>query len=246
MKDHDEFRFRIDAFSVDTIPMARLAEYMAGLARLLGEQEQVHFSGLEAGSAILVSKVERPAVPKVRERLYQVHRGHAPRDAIEAFKALDNLLARDNAIGTLIPPEGADIISFPGRDRPKPVRYGPFRERGSLDGVVIRVGGRDDTVPVLLSNGEIEYPCQASVEVSKRLAHHYRGPILRVHGSGKWVREEDKSWSLQRFDIDDFEVLDDAPLHEIVERLHAVEGGLWDDPSLTDLLGMRRDSGDQH
>lgn len=241
-----EYRFRIDAFSIDTIPMARLAEYMAGLARLLGEQEHVHFKDLEPGSAILVSRIEEPAVPKVGERLQRVREGRAPKDALEAFKTLDTLLARDNAIGTLIPPEGADIIAFPGRTRPKPMQYGPFRERGSLDGVVIRLGGRDESIPVLLRDGEAEYTCQASVAVSKRLAKHYLGAKLRVHGSGKWVREEDKTWTLQRFDIETFEVLDDAPLSEMVERLHAVEGGAWEDASLTDLLGLRRDLGDQH
>lgn len=241
-----EYRFRIDAFSVENIPMSRLAEYMAGLARLLGEQDQVHFKGLEPGSAILVSKVEEPAVRKVGERLQRVREGRASKDALDAFKSLDNLLAKDNAVGTLIPPEGAAIIAFPGRTRPKPMQYGPFREQGSIDGVVIRLGGRDETIPVLIRNGEIEYPCQASVAIAKRLAKHYLGAKLRVHGSGKWVRDEGKTWTLQRFDITDFEVLDDAPLGEMIGRLHAIEGGSWDSTSLADLFDLRREPGDQH
>lgn len=241
-----EYRFRIDAFSIETIPMARLAEYMAGFARLLGEPEHVHFKGMEPGSAVLVSKIEEPAVPKVSERLQRVREGRAPRDALEAFKSLDLLLARDNAVGTLIPPESADVIAFPGRTRPKPMQYGPFRERGSLDGVVIRVGGQTDLVPVLLLDGDITYPCQTAIGISIRLAQHYRGARIRVHGSGKWVRDEDKTWVLQRFDIEDFEVLDDAPLSEVIGRLQAIEGGLWEDASLTDLLGLRRDPGDRN
>lgn len=246
MSDGWEYRFRIDAFSVESIPMSRLAEYMAALARLLGEQERVHFKGLEPGSAVLVSKIEEPAVPKVGERIQRFREGRPSKDALDAYRALDNLLARDNAVGTLIPPEGAEIIAFPGRTRPKPVQYGPFRERGSLDGVVIRVGGQGERVPVLLCNGDASYPCQTSVDVSIRLARHYRRETLRVHGSGKWVREEDKTWTLQRFDIENFEVLDDAPLSDVVRRLHAVEGGLWEDAALTDLLGIRRDPGDRH
>ena len=246
MSDHQKYRFTIDAFSIDTIPMSRLAEYMAGFARLLGEQESVHFEGLEPGSAILVSRIEEPAIPKVGERMQRVREGRAPKDALEAFKALDNLLARDNAVGTLIPPQGADIIAFPGRTRLKPIQYGPFRERGSLDGIVSRLGGRDETVPVTIRNGDVDHICQASVEVSKQLSKHYLGAKLRVHGSGKWIREENKTWTLQRFDIETFEILDDAPLSHVIERLHAVEGGLWEDASLTDLIGLRRDRGDQH
>jgi hypothetical protein len=38
-----EYVFRIDAFTPDTLPMARLAEYLSALAKLLGHQEHTHF-----------------------------------------------------------------------------------------------------------------------------------------------------------------------------------------------------------
>src|SRR5450759_1912539 len=133
MSDRHEYRLRIDVFSVESLPMSRLAEYMTELARLLGEQERVHFSRLEPGSAVLVSSVENPAVPKVGERLHKVREGHGPKDAMQAYKALDTLLAKDNAIASLTAEGGAEIIAFPGRTRPEPMRYGPFREEGSLD-----------------------------------------------------------------------------------------------------------------
>jgi hypothetical protein len=248
MSERQEYKFRIDALHPDSIPMARLAEYMTELARLYGEQGQVHFSRLEEGSAILVSSIEPPAALKIRDRMRQVREGRGPRDTLKAFKALDDLLAKDNAVGELIPPDGAEIVLFPGRTRPQPISYGPFNERGSLDGVVIRVGGRDDTVvSVLLKNGDAEYACRASVDLSKDLAKNYRGALVRVHGLGRWTREEDRTWTLTRFDIESFEVLDDASLGEMIKRLHAIEGGAWgNDASFTDILGLRRDPGDQH
>lgn len=242
------YRFKIDVFSIESLPMARLAEYMAELARLLGEQERVHFSQLERGSAVLVSYVDEPAAPKVTERLAKVQAGTGPKDALKAYMALDNMLAKDNAVGTLVSSQSAEIIPFPGRTRPKPVRYGPFRERGSLDGVVIRVGGRDETVPVHLLDGERLILCQTNRDLSKRLASHYLGSTVRVHGTGKWVREEDGSWQLLEFQIEEFETLDDSPLAEVVEKLRAVEGGRWasDPDTLGDLLSLRRDKGSQH
>ena len=248
MSSHNEYRLRIDVFSVESLPMSRLAEYMAELARLLGEQERVHFSHLEPGSAVLVSNIEETAAPKVGERLQQVREGHGSKDAMQAYKALDTLLAKDNAVATLTAEGGAEIITFPGRTRPKPIRYGPFREDGSLDGTVIRLGGRDDTIPVLLKDADgSEYQCQTSVEISKQLATHYRGSTVRVHGSGKWVREEDGSWTLQQFDIDRFEVIDDSPLMDVVAKLRAVEGSNWSkDKTLGDVLGLRREEGTDH
>lgn len=37
------YRFVVDALSPDRVPMARLAEYIADLARLFGYKEHVHF-----------------------------------------------------------------------------------------------------------------------------------------------------------------------------------------------------------
>lgn len=247
MSEHHEYRLRIDAFCPDTLPMSRLAEYMAELARLLGEQDKVHFKKVEPGSAVLVTVVEASAAPKVDLRVRQVREGRGPAEALKAFRGLDDLLAKDNAIGTLTSADGAEIIPFPGRTRAKPISYGPFNERGSLDGVVVRVGSKgDDLVAVELKRGDTVFSCKAAVPLSEELAKHYRKGPIRVHGVGRWAREENRSWTMLRFEIESFEPLDDAPLREIIGRLHAVEGGAWDDPSLTDILGLRRDPEDQH
>src|SRR2546430_16124101 len=223
--------------------MARLAQYLGELAQLLGERERVHFSHLEAGSAVLVSNIEPQAASKVAERLHQVSQGDGPKDAIEAFKNLDTMLAKDNAVAVLISPSQSNVLEFPGRTRPKPVRYGPFREVGTLDGTVIRIGGRDETIPVWLRSGDIEYHCNAREDVARRLASYYLNGVVRVHGSGKWLREENGSWVLLQFDIVDFVTLDDSSLSDVVKRLRTVEGGEWheSDDEVGDVLGLRRD-----
>jgi hypothetical protein len=247
-RECQQYRFKIDVFSVESLPMSRLGEYMTQLAKLLGEEERVHFSHLEPGSAVLVATAEEVAAPKVAERINKVAEGTAPREAMSAFRLLDTMLAKDNAVGVLSTPDCAQIIPFPGRTRPKPVRYGPFKERGSLDGVVIRLGGKDETIPVLLQDGEVTISCQTSMEISKRLAAHYRAAPVRVYGDGKWVREEDGSWHLLDFYIHEFEALDDSALTDVVGRLRAVEGSKWGErpDAISDILGLRRDVGDQH
>lgn len=146
-----EYRFTIaDSFTIETLPMERLAEYIAGLAKLLGEQANVHFRGVGAGSAVLVAAVDPPAQPKVRERVLMVRDGGGPGDARKAFADLDEMLRKDNATGTLSDDPGGVVVPFPGRDRPEPVVCGPFREDGTIDGQLIRVGGKDQTVPVHL------------------------------------------------------------------------------------------------
>jgi hypothetical protein len=247
--EHSQYRLKIDVFSVDSLPMARLAEYMAELAILLGERERVHFSHLEKGSAVLVTNIEPVAFPKVKARISLVSRGNGPKDAMQAYKTIDSMLAKDGAVAVLLTPDEGNVIEFPGRLRPTPARYGPFREVGTLDGRIIRIGGRDETIPVWLKDGDVVYNCNVRGEdVARRLAPYYLSGIVRLHGRGKWVREENGTWKLEQFDIDDFEVLDDSSMSEVVGKLRAVEGGAWheSDDALSDILGLRRDERDRH
>lgn len=221
MRDADEYRFVIGACDPDTLPMSRLAEYMADLARLLGTAERVHFVRLEAGSTVLVQSVEPEAAPEVRRRLDAFANDTAAKDAADAFKALNRRLADDNATGSLRK-GGAEVMRFPGREQPPPLTFGAFNQPGVLDGVLIRIGGRDDTVPVHLRDGETIHMCNATRDMAKRLAVHLYGEVLRVQGEGRWERDTDGAWWMKRFNITGFEELDGAPLGKVVERLRAI------------------------
>ena len=123
----------------------------------------------------------------------------------------------------------------------KPVTVGPFRQEGLLDGVLIRVGGGDAAVPVHLQDGDVIHKCHADDSTARRLERHLFGGTVRVFGNGRWNREADGRWVLVRFDIKDFELLDDTPLPEVVRRLRSVQGSGWpgiDDPA-AELRRMR-------
>jgi hypothetical protein len=243
MINDKEHQFRIDVFTPETLPMERLAEYMTQFAKLLGEAEHVHFVEVGKGSAVLRARTDAIAAPKVERRLLEARNGQGDHIALKALQALDDLLADDNAIGQLLESDGAEIIAFPGRTRPKPLEYGPFREEGVLEGVVIKVGGKDDSVPVWLQDGENVHRCTATVEMSKRLSMHYRRGLLRVKGTGRWMREANGTWKMIRFDIADFEILDDAPLTDVIRRLQAVAGADWGDDPLRELRKLRTGEG---
>ena len=219
---------RIDAYSPGTMPMARLAEYMADLATLLGEKSNVHFVRLRKGSTQIVHRVDREALPKVRERLRLVKTGTGPSEAQRAAGEIDNRLATDNASGALTESTGAEIIPFAGVKRFIEPEFGPFNEPGSLDGVVVRVGGRRKMVPIHLQTREgFEPNCYTTRDVAKDMAKYIFGPELRCSGVGRWYRDKTGQWEMRNFTIFNFAVLDARPLPEVVADLQAVEESGW-------------------
>ena len=239
------YYFAIDALTPDRLPMARLAEYMADLASLFGHKEHVHFDRVAPGSAVLVQHVDDDHRDRVRERLDSASvDGAVPIDVADAVESLNARLAKDDATGRLSDRSGAEVICFPGRDRPSPRTFGPFNEMCSFDGMLIRVGGKDESVPVHLQAGDKIHICNADRALARRLAPHLYEGTLRVWGEGRWEREADGSWKLHRFNISEFKLLDDAPLGQVVEQLRAVKGSGWkkfDDP-IAEIMRLRRDS----
>src|SRR5713226_178056 len=92
-----EYRFRIDAYTPETMPLGRLSEYLHDLSVMFGEDKSVHLIKIEGGSTVPVLLVEREAEPKVREQLQAVRQKEAPPDVMAAAANIDKRLRRDNA-----------------------------------------------------------------------------------------------------------------------------------------------------
>ncbi len=228
MKSPDRYRFVIQEGTPGTLPMARLAEYMGKMAILLGEKSRVHFVRLERGSAVMVQEVEPEAQPAVRERIHAIRENAAPPDARQAYEALNELLGEDRTSGYLSDEDtpqtpGARLLEFPGAAAlDHDVVYGPFTEISELQGVVIRVGGELNEVPVHLKDGEVVHICHAKRELARTLATHIFGQPLRVAGKGRWTRNVGGRWSMIRFLISDFNQLKHDALGGVIADLQRV------------------------
>ena len=243
------YRFVIDeAFTPDTLPMWRLAQYMADVATLLGEPAQVHFVSVEGGSAVLVQDVEHEAYPKVRQRVEAVNRDDGPPEAARAYELLNRRLAEDNASGRLLEdgdPDRSDsqVLLFPGARQEAELEYGPVVQASTLQGVVIRVGGENDPVPVHLQDVDVVHNCHAKRVVAKELARHIFGRTLRVSGNGRWSRDAGGQWSMRRFLISEFTELEDEPLRSVVTDLREATGAAQEPAhALQTLRTLRRNA----
>jgi len=237
-RDGVEYRFVIDAYSPEKMPMARLAEYMKYLADIFGEAAAVHFARLEPGSTVLVSRVEREAVPKVKQRVVSTRRREGPREAIRAYHAINKLLREDDGVALLKEkPDGATIIRFPGREEAEEA-FPAIVQHASIDGVIVRIGGRDETVHITLeSENEQIAGCFTNRQIGKELGHRLFEPV-RLFGRGRWTRDNNGLWKLLDFKIESFEPLVDVPLSAALAELRAI-GTDWGNDALNDLPAIR-------
>ncbi|SHM13144.1 hypothetical protein [Rhizobacter sp. OV335] len=233
MSDFVVYDFRMDAWQPDTLPMRRLAEYVAELAKLFGSSEHVHLIKVRSGSAVPEIAVDPIAQASVAQRLALVGTPQADRELTRHYRTLNALLREDGCSAVLKLKHGDKVLDFPG-SKTLLTQEIVTREFGTLDGVVIRVGGKDDTVPVWLEGeGGEKLQCSASRSTAKELAPHLFGGPVRVSGDGRWRRDAERVWTMESFVIKSWERLDDRSLETMVLQAREVLGNGWadlDDP----------------
>jgi hypothetical protein len=220
--------------------MARLAEYLTDLAAIMGHKDSVHFISTSPGSARAIMYVDEEEEARVTLQIKNAARGAGPRRANEAYKRLDSRLREDQAVADIVnASQSARVIEFPGRRTDLPEAYGPIRERASLVGLLKRVGGFDESIPVHLqrADGAIFY-CEAAPGLAKELVPLYEKTV-RVHGIATYYRENG-NWRLDKFKIQSYapEPLAEERLSETIQKLKAVPGSDWSE--LADPLGELR------
>jgi hypothetical protein len=236
-----EYRFEIDAYSPETIPLTRLSQYLSDLARMMGESANVHLARVEKGSTVPVIRVDWEAEPKVRARLRAVKFNEGPLDAQRAYREINKKLLEDNANGVLLDPGKAKVIRFPGRDAANQPEFGPIRQSATFQGIPIRIGGELDPVPIHLEDGEDKHIVMAPRRLAKQIGPHLFTSVVRIEGRGRFVRERTGDWTMLDFYAQSFEVLSEGNIQSDISRLRAIPAA-WkesDDP-IGELMAQRR------
>jgi hypothetical protein len=236
MQKYKEYKFKIEAYTPDTLPMARCASYLAELATILGETASVHFVRVASGCAQLVHRVDLEAEPKVKEHARAVANGTGTDNQMRAYRRVNRMLLEDNGTGSLVQGK-AKILQFPGK-KEEFLNFSSVQQQGEIDGEVIRVGGSKDIVPILLEvEGREISGCHAKRNIAKDLAKNLFEPV-RLFGEGKWDRNVDGEWKLIEFTVDRFDVLEESALSKTVIALRGLKGD-WGKDSFCELLESR-------
>jgi len=243
MIDEDIYTFHIDAYSPETIPMSRLAEYMLALADMYGEKGNVHFAGLKAGSTQILSRVEREAVPKVRQNLISAAEP-TPSDQVTAYKKLNDMLRADNAEANLLRSD-SNVLTFPGRRLPRPAKLGPFTQAVEKDGVLVRIGGKDRSAHAIIDDGEgNSWSFEVTHDLARELALQLYDRPIRLIGTGRWFRDEEGRWQHKDLKATAFQILNADSLADVVGRIRSLPPEAWnlgDDP-IAALQAIRDDN----
>ena len=228
---NNQITFKIDGFTPATLPSVRLAQYLLDLNALFGSADKVHFNKLGKGSAQIIQWAEEKALPLIRQRVVaaKLDKANRPPEITAAYERLNTKLMEDNSVGNLrIGRE--KVLEFPGK-RTETVRIiGPITQNEYLDGQLIRVGGADETIPVQLrEDGKIHYCTTNDVDTARKLGPYLYGQTIRVFGVAYWYREGKGEWRLDRFKVENFQPLEDIPIHEAMERLRSIPHEDWDE-----------------
>lgn len=235
MADKREYRLKINAYSRETMPMRRLAEYLADMAVLLGEESSVHLIGVESSSTCPVVLVDWEAEPKVIDRVQKARNGEGPEDARRAITSINTRLRKDNASADLIDPQRSKVLEFPGAKAEQPLEWPSINQAAELYGVPVWVGGRSELSNIDLLDGEREWKCVANRAKAILIAHHLYTATLRVYGKGRWRKTPGADWELERFVIEDFDVTKASNLEQTIQGLRTIKAD-W--KSLSDPLGQ--------
>lgn len=108
-----------------------------------------------------------------------------------------------------------------------------INKRGSVQGRLFQIGGKDDTIPVRLEgpNGQTLH-CEASTEIAQKLSGLLFKQI-KVTGQGFWERSVEGQWRLRKLRIESYAELDASKTSTVLGKMRSLSGLKWaemDDP----------------
>lgn len=244
MKKPNVYTLRIVGSHPSKLTLERMAVYLAELAKLMGEKEKVHFDKLSTGSAALKAWAEDEAAGRVSKRLSLAasRSDLAAKDALNALDRINELLIQDGTRGELKNPSGAVIYPFPGGKKPAPAKELVIEQESTITGQVIKIGGRDDTIPVLVKDNDgREYNCTImGAQLAKEISAYYLGEQIELTGKGKWKRTCAGQWELLQLNVKSWSPLD-GDWDEAYASMEALGLGWTDVPDIERYLsGLRK------
>ena len=215
-KDFDIFSLHIKSFTPETIPFKRLLEYLAQLEKLF-DGEDVHFIKVAKGSAAPEFIVKTDIAYKIEEKINSLNNADNP-----MFSKFARLLQEDNTSAYFTKNKKRIFEIKVANDN---LQKYDIKEEYELYGYVIKVGGRDDTVPLSLRDlydDSIIYNCNTNRNLAKDIAKYLFETPIKLSGVANWIKIGNSSWELKSFNIKNFDTIELTTIESDLTKLFEV------------------------
>jgi hypothetical protein len=231
MSEQGEFKFEIEDLTPTTLSMRRLQDYLPHLVEIFGSEDDVHLLRVDEGSATPCIYAKPRVVQRVQRRLVRIKSGSGSRKSYRAMDCLNELLAEDHTSAVLHSPYFGIKIEFPGSKQAKDPVVGPIAEATELQGELIQIGGRDESISLYLRHEDEILICTASRDQGRSISEHLFRQV-RISGVGRWMRSETGKWKMVNFTMATFKPLHAGGLMKAIEQLRALGRELGVKPDL--------------
>lgn len=225
-----DYSLRLRGVNLEGLGLARLAQYMAEFAQLLGDDANPVFAGVVKGSVMLRAK-DRSEIPMLTRSRLKRAANDEDEPAHRPFVKITKLLNADGATGEVLDHEKNTVVQFPTRARRAPaVQEFVINDTGELDGVIVAVEGIDETAHLGLQDQATREVVRIQVrdmQLARLAAANFRGDVIRVRVHGTWRRGVDGKWSPQSLYADAIEELEQADARSAFVGLGEVRDVGW-------------------
>ena len=181
----------------------------------LFDGDDVHFTRVAKGSAAPEFIVKTDIAYKIEEKINSLNNVDNP-----TFSKLAKLLQEDNTSAYFTKNKKRIFEIKVANDN---LQKCDIKEEYELYGYVIKVGGRDDTVPLSLRDlydDTIIYNCNTSRNLAKDIAKYLFETPIKLSGIANWIKMGNSStWELKNFNIKNFETIELTTLENDLTKL---------------------------
>lgn len=154
----------VQGVNIDNLSLNDVGEYLSDFAKLLGADVTPRFDSIKrTGSFMLKARVPTEKEIDIKTRGFLMRTGDAPEDAIQARDRISRRLGIHRAKrATLLDSTQAKVIEIPIEKPSSSFPPVPNLSRsGSLQGKIVRIGGRQDIVSVEVQDVDGHEPAMA-------------------------------------------------------------------------------------
>ena len=249
-KSPPTYTLRILKGKPSTLPMDRLGEYLCKFADLLGKENSPVFKQIKNKSIGIVAAIKESNVQDVQVRILTA-KAKPESKAGRALAGLNSLLSEDRVETAELLDTNSNVAYIFKKELEVSESTPRVYMDGSVDGVVLGIMGRDETMHLHLEDhlGRDLRLLVRSETLARELLVHFRSKPIRLNVEGYWVRRDD-GWvpETSKCRIQSFVQLDDAPASEIFKQFASVSKNGWLDISdpISFLKELRGDGEDLH